>query len=78
MIGTPTCAKCKTIKPKIMKYCEEHNIEFTYQHLTEISRDIYDILMSKNVKSAPAFLIDKGEDIVVVSGDNIFMELETI
>lgn len=78
MIGTPLCTKCKAMRPKIEYYCSEHGISFRYEDLSHASKDILEILVSKNIKSAPAFLIYKKEDEspVVVSGDNIYLELQ--
>lgn len=78
MIGTPTCIRCKSIAPKIKEYCKEHSVDYEYLNLQDAPSDILSILISKNVKSAPAFLIYKNESIVVVSGDDIFLELESL
>lgn len=78
MIGTPICANCKRIAPNVAAYCEEHNIEYTYMHLTNAPSDIVDILVAKKVTQAPAFIIYRGDEIVVITGDSIFVELEKI
>lgn len=78
MIGTPTCIKCKSLAPKLEAHCKERGIDYEYINLGEASPEIIEILNAKNVKSAPAFLLDKGDDKVLMSGDNIFLELESI
>lgn len=78
MVGTPTCIRCKSLAPKLEEYCREHDITYTYMNLGEAPPEIVNLLVSKNIKSAPAFLIYKGEDTVVVSGDSIFLELESL
>lgn len=79
MIGTPTCTKCKSMRPRVEHYCRENNIEFIYKDLQEVSKDIVDYLVAQSVKSAPAFLIYKDGDIkpVVVTGDDLFVTLES-
>lgn len=76
MISTPVCPNCKRIAPRLEEYCSSHNIEFSDRYIHEVSAEIRDILISHNVKSAPAFIIYRGSDMVVVSGDDIFIELE--
>jgi thiol-disulfide isomerase/thioredoxin len=78
MIGTPTCIKCKSIAPRIEEYCEEHFIEYEYMNLQDAPSDILNILLAKNIKQAPVFLIFKDSKIVVLSGDDIFLELESL
>ena len=78
MIGTPTCMKCKNLAPRLKEYCQEHSVDYEYINLENAPSDIVQLLISKNVKSAPAFLIYKDPDIVVVSGDDIFLELNHI
>lgn len=78
MIGTPTCIRCKSIAPRIEEYCKEHSVDYEYMNLQDAPSDILNILISKNVRSAPAFLLYKESNILVVSGDNIFLELESL
>ena len=78
MIGTPSCVKCKQIAPSLEDYCKDHNIEFNYLNVSEASPSILDILVSKGIQQAPAFLISRPEETIVLSGDNIFLELESL
>lgn len=78
MIGTPVCIKCKQIAPQLEEYCKEHEIEYVHYDLPNVPKELVDILMSKNIKQAPAFIIYKQNDIVVISGDSIFLELESL
>ena len=78
MIGTPTCIKCKSIAPQIKEYCEEHSVDYEYFNLQDAPSDILDILVAKNIKSAPAFLLYKNDNIIVVSGEDIFLELKSL
>lgn len=78
MIGTPVCMKCKSIAPKLEEYCKEHHIDYIYMNLSDAPSDIVQVLISKNVKQAPAFIIYRGEDTLILSGDDIFVELEKL
>lgn len=78
MIGTPTCIRCKSLAPKLEDYCKNHNIEYQYIDIQEVPSDIMDILIAKNIKQAPVFFIDRGEETILVSEDDIFLELESL
>ena len=57
MVGTPTCTKCKSMKPELEKYCQEHNIPFEYSNITDISSELMELIRSKNILAAPVFFI---------------------
>ena len=78
MVGTTHCTRCKMIAPKVEEYCKEHNIEYEYINLENAPSSIYELLVEKKVKSAPAFIIQRNLSKIVVSGDDIFVELENI
>ena len=77
MIGTPFCSVCKRLADTLTTYCAENNIPFRYQLLSDITdKDVIKILTEKKVSKAPAFLIYRGDEIVLATGDNIFLELD--
>jgi len=79
MLGTPVCHRCKSIKPVVEEHCTEKGIEFFYYHLQEATPDIIEILTAHQVKKAPAFIIYReNNDVVVITGDDIFLELGNI
>ena len=78
MIGTTTCTKCKSILPVLDEFCRSRNILYQYLNISEVPEHILKILTDKGVTSAPAFLIYKGDETVVVTGDEVFVELESI
>lgn len=76
MVGTPTCSRCKSIRPRIEEYCSNHCIHFTYKHVHELSDDEKGILFGSGVNAAPAFLLYRDNTTVnVIVGDDIFLEL---
>lgn len=77
MVGTPHCIKCRQIAPRLEDYCKEHYIEYDHINLNDAPQDIVELLMSKKVTSAPAFIIYRGEGIVIVTGEDVFLELES-
>lgn len=78
MIGALMCPTCNRIKPKIEEYCRDNNVVFNYYILgINTPRDILSIITAYHVKKFPTFIIYKdNEDIVVLTGDDIFLELE--
>ena len=78
MIGALMCPTCNRIKPKIEGYCRDNNVVFNYYILgINTPRDILSIINAYHVKKFPTFIIYKdNEDIVVLTGDDIFLELE--
>lgn len=78
MIGTPVCTKCKSIAPRLEEYCKEHKIEYSYKNLNDAPNDIIELLISNNIKQAPAFIIYDAERIIVDSGESIFSELDNL
>ena len=77
MVGTPTCTKCKSMKPELEKYCQEHNIPFEYSNITDISSELMELIRSKNILAAPVFFIynEDSESPIIITGDNIFTEI---
>ena len=78
MIGTKTCHNCKSIRPNIEEYCSDKSIEFQYHDMMDISPDLMELIMKSGIKQAPVFFIVRGDKTNLISGDNIFVELETI
>lgn len=77
MIGTATCARCKSIAPVIEEYCSSHDIVYSYHNISDASSDILQMIQEHNIKSAPVFFIYKDDESpIIVSGDEVFTELE--
>lgn len=78
MIGTSSCTKCKQMYPVLDKYCQDHSIEFEYTNLVDASPDVVNLIREKHIQKAPVFLIYKESESYIVSGDEIFVELESL
>lgn len=63
MIGTPTCYKCKLVKPEIIKVCESRGINFEYHDLQNLPTEVRNVIILHRISQAPVVILYKDADI---------------
>jgi len=79
MIGTPTCVKCKSMKPNISEYCNRVGIPFKYFDFSPVlPEDIKSLIIEKGIRTVPVFLLYRDNDTTpaIITGDDIYLELD--
>jgi glutaredoxin len=80
MVTSPTCIKCKNLKPILGEFLEEKGIKFDVLDAMSGSEEVSHLIEQYNIKSVPFIIIynDANEEIFANAGDITLPEIEKV